>query len=184
MIAFGLHRQLGIIAWGVGGLTGLGVAMAAGQRAGTATGVLAAGLAFCVILASKLVVTILFVNQWMGQLEAPAHLQEQIILQEAQTLAEEQEKRGAKLNWPPGKSLDDATELADFPEPIAKQAQENWNAQTPRIKENQKNMNQIARVGKAFVIGAAFVASFTLFDLLWFFLAMGSAFRIGRGIAT
>jgi predicted Zn finger-like uncharacterized protein len=182
VIAFALHRQFGIIAWGVGALTGLGVAMAAGRRAGTATGALAAGLALCVILASKLIVAILFVNQWAAQLEAPAHREEQIVFQEALAIAEEQQDKGIKLNWPPGKSLDAATELADFPEPIAKQAQKNWDEQTPRMKEIKKNMDQIAQAGKAFVIGVAFVGSFSLFDLLWFFLAMASAFRLGRGI--
>jgi predicted Zn finger-like uncharacterized protein len=181
-VAFAIHRQLGIIAWGVGALTGLGVAMAAGRRAGSGTGILAAGLAFCVILASKLIVAILFVNQWAAQLEAPALREQQIVFQEALAIAEEQQKNGVKLNWPPGKSLDNATELADFPEPIAKQAQKNWEEETPRMKEVQKNIGQIAQAGKPFVIGIAFIGSFGFFDLLWFFLAMGSAFRLGRGI--
>jgi len=182
VIAFALQRQFGIIAWGVGALTGLGVAMAAGRRAGRATGLLAAGLALCVILACKLVVAILFVNQWAAQLEAPALREQQIVFQEAQAIAQEQQDKGAKLNWPSGKSLDNAAELADFPASIAKQAQKNWDAQTPRMKELQKNMSQIAQAGRAFVIGLAFVGSFSFFDLLWFFLAMGSAFRLGRGI--
>ena len=108
--------------------------------------------------------------------------EQQIVFQEAVTIAEEQQKKGVKLNWPPGKSLDNATELADFPEPIAEQAQKNWEEQTPRMKEVQKNIGQIAQAGKAFVIGVAFVGSFGFFDLIWFFLAMGSAFRLGRGI--
>jgi predicted Zn finger-like uncharacterized protein len=183
-VAVGLQRQLGIIAWGVGALTGLGVAMAAGRRAGTGTGVLAAGLAVCVIFASKLVVAILFVNQWAARLEVPAERETQIVFQEAATIAEEQEKKGVKLKWPPGKSLEDATELADFPEEIAKQAQKNWDEQTPRMKEIQKNMGQIAQTGRAFVIAIAFIGSFGGLDLLWFFLAMASAFRLGRGILS
>jgi hypothetical protein len=181
LVAFAIHRQIGIIAWGVGALTGLGVAMAAGRRAGTASGVLAAGLAFCVILTSKLVVAILLVNQFAAHLESPAELEEQIVLIEAHEIAKEQQKKGVDLKWPPGKSLDNATELADFPEPIAKRAQKNWDDQTPRIKERQKNLGQIAQAGKAFVIVFAFIGSFSPFDLLWFFLAMGSAFRLGRG---
>jgi hypothetical protein len=181
VVAFALQRQIGIIAWGVGALTGLGVAMAAGRRAGTASGVLAAGLAVCVILASKLVVAILFVNVWAAQLEVPAERETQIVFQEAVAITEEQQKKGIKLNWPPGKSLDNASELADFPEPIAKQAQKNWDEQTPRMKEIQKNMGQIAQAGRAFLIVLAFIGSFGLFDLLWFLLAMGSAFRLGRG---
>ncbi len=183
-VAVGLQRQIGIIAWGVGALTGLGVAMAAGRRAGTGTGVLAAGLAICVILASKLVVAILFVNQWAAQLEVPGAREAQIVFQEAAAIAEEQEQKGVKLKWPPGKSLEDATELADFPPEIAKQAQKNWDDQTPRMKETQKNMGQIAQAGRAFVIAIAFIGSFGFFDLLWFFLATGSAFRLGRGIVS
>ncbi len=182
LVAFAIHRQIGIIAWGVGALTGLGVAMAAGRRAGTATGVLAAGMAVCVILASKLVVAILFVNQFAAHLEAPDELEKQMVLLEAHAIADDQQKKGVDLKWPPGKSLDKATELEDFPEPIAKRAQKNWDEQTPRIKERRENLGHIAQAGKAFVIAFAFFGSFGLFDLLWFFLAMGSAFRLGRGM--
>jgi predicted Zn finger-like uncharacterized protein len=180
-VAFAFQRQLGIIAWGVGALTGLGVAIAAGRRAGTGTGILAAGLALCVILASKFIVAVLFVNLWAAQLEAPALREQQILFQEAQAITEEQERKGVKLDWPPGKSLDNATELADFPKSIAKEAHKNWDAQTPRMKEIQKNIGQIAQAGRAFVIAIAFIGSFGFFDLLWFFLAMGSAYRLGRG---
>ena len=183
VITFAVQRQFGIIAWVVGALTGLGVAMAAGRRAGTATGGLAAALAFCVILASKFVLAVLFVNQWAAQLAAPELREQQILVQEADAIAEEQQKQGVKLNWPRGKSLDNAVELSDFPETVVKQARQNWEKQTPRAKEIQKNMGHVAQAGKGFLITLAFIGSFSLFDLLWFFLAMGSAFRLGRGLA-
>jgi predicted Zn finger-like uncharacterized protein len=45
-VAVAFHRQMGIIAWGVGAGTGLGIAMAAGRRAGDGTGLLAAAWRF------------------------------------------------------------------------------------------------------------------------------------------
>jgi len=182
LVAYLAHLQIGIIAWAVGGLTGLAVAMAAGSRAATGSGILAAVLAFGMILISKFAVAVLFVNQFAGQMENAKERQEQIIIQEARTLAEEQEKKGVKLDWPRGKSLDEAEELSDFPAPIAQQAQKNWDAQNPRIKGHLQNMQQINRIGKAFAIGAVFLVSFGLFDLLWFFLAISSAFKLGRGM--
>jgi len=74
-------------------------------------------------------------------------------------------------------------ELADFPEAVVKQAKKNWEKQTPRAKEIQQNMGQVVQAGRAFVIALAFIGQFSLFDLIWFFLAMGSAFRLGRGFA-
>ena len=155
--------------------------MAAGRRAGTATGGLAAALAFCVILASKFVLAVLFVNQWAA-VGRPELRKQQILVQEADAIAEEQQKQGVKLNWPRGKSLDNAVELSDFPETVVKQAAELGETDAT-CKEIQKNMGHVAQAGKGFLITLAFIGSFSLFDLLWFFLAMGSAFRLGRGLA-
>jgi hypothetical protein len=188
LIAYATHRELGIIAWGIGALTGFAVAMAAGDRAGTGSGILAAGLAFGVILASKFVLALLFVNQMHAQFDNPTQREAEgeIVVMEARALVEEQEKKGAKLKWPPGQSLETAEELSDFPEGIAKQAQKNVDAQTPRIKEHKKTLQQLTNignnpVGRGFIVGLFFLFSFGLFDILWFFLATGSAFRLGRG---
>jgi predicted Zn finger-like uncharacterized protein len=185
-IAYAIHRELGIIAWAVGAMTGFAVAIAAGHRAGTGSGLLAAGLAFSVIIMSKFCVALLIVNQAAALLDKAVATPEQVMMLEARAIASEAEKKGTKLKWPPGKSLDVAEELSDFPEAIADQAQRNWAAQTPRIKQHQKSLQQVNEigknpVGKGLFVVLVFLGSFRLFDLLWFFLAMGSAFRLGRG---
>jgi predicted Zn finger-like uncharacterized protein len=179
--AVAIHRQVGIIAWGVGAGTGLGIAMAAGRRAGDGSGLLAVGVAFCVIFASKFVVALLLVNQLTAQLASSEDREQQVLVLEAAEIAHNEELKGKKLQWPRGKSLDNATELSDFPDSIQEKAQQGWDEKTPEVQQMLMNMDKANGAVKGFMVGAAFIATFSFFDLLWFFLAGASAFRIGRG---
>jgi hypothetical protein len=97
-------------------------------------------------------------------------------------LADEAIGRGEKVTWPPGVSRETASTKTDFPANLWKKAQDRWNQLSP--KERQEQARQRALLALAMSEKAKkpeFGEFFAPWDLLWFALAIVSAYKVGTG---
>jgi hypothetical protein len=186
-IAHFTNRELGIVAWGVGVLVGMGTAMCAGNSVSPLTGAAAALIALGSISGGKFAV----VHSIAGKVKSDIHAkivigEDQAIVGIADQLAEETETAGKKLEWPKGMNREEASEQQDFPPALWTDAKARWTAMPAADQESYKKAladHVHASVDHAVdqAESEAFMSSFTLFDILWAFLAVGTAFKLGSG---
>lgn len=203
-IAHTTGYEIGWIAWGVGGLVGLGVRLlgsaemasfdrATRQRvvkrvpamAPVAAGLVAAVIAVGAVVAAKYQVLNLALSQVV---EVPdASNTEAILSRIADDIVLEREEAGREVVFPPGKDFDSAALEGDYPPDIWQEAEARWASLAP--DERAAWLAQQGEEARAFYDamggGGAFallVASFGLFDLLWFGLAGWTAFKLGMSI--
>ncbi len=186
-IAHFTNRELGIVAWGVGVLVGMGTAMFAGNSVSPLTGAAAALIALGSIAGGKFAV----VHAIAGKVKSDIHAkvvigEDQAIVGIADQLAEEAETAGKKLEWPKGMNREEASQQQDFPPALWTDAKARWTAMPAADQESYKKAladHVHASVDHAVdqAESEAFMSSFTLFDILWAFLAVGTAFKLGSG---
>lgn len=204
-VAYATQYELGILAWGIGVVVGIGVAVGAGDRTSGITGIGAAIIALGSVALGKALMVYLLLHSILGGAggagldldELPPVDDSFMISTLANEIVETKESNGEEIDWPafdeqafenqdPNAPYDYSQ---DYPKEIWEQAEKAWNElpadqQEVQIAEQQEMMEGIKGMkGAMFYIlyGAAFVASFGLFDLLWAFLAASSAFKIGSG---
>ncbi|MBL8885088.1 MAG: hypothetical protein JNK16_00390 [Phycisphaerales bacterium] len=186
-IAHYTDREFTIVAWGVGVLVGVGTAIFAGNDVSPLTGAAAAIIALCSIAGGKFAV----VHAVAGQVKTAIHADIKIdddraLVGIADQLAEEAEKSGKKLDWPKLMSREEASEEKDFPPAIWADAKARWTAMTPAAQETYKrDLEQHIHAQVDSAIGEAestiFLQTLTFLDLIWGFLAVASAFKLGSG---
>jgi len=186
-IAHFTDREFGIVAWGVGVLVGVGTSVLAGNDVSPVTGAAAAVIALGSIAGGKFAV----IHAMAGQAKTEIHAKVQIdensaLIAISDQLAEEAENSGKKLDWPKDSSRAKASEEKEFPPAIWADAKARWTAMSPSAQEAYKRdlaQHIHAQVDNAIgeVESKAFMESFSFFDLLWAFLAVGSAFKLGSG---
>lgn len=195
-IGYYLNAEVGYVAWGIGLLVGLGVRFAAasdGIDPSPMQGVLAAVIALAAILGAKYVVIDFAVNDALGgaMMEFDTNLDSSdMVLGIADEIIEEKEAAGQNVKWPPGMSYEEATSEEDYPKDIWASAEKKWSAlsdeeKESQIAERQQSLKELqALIGEQLSGEAkkqAFMDSFTPFDLLWFGLALYTAFNVGYG---
>ena len=176
--------EVGWIAWGVGFLVGFGVRYAAhmgGKDANTALGILAAVTAICCILFAKYIVFTMVTKKINATL-ASHHINldggdDAIIAKVANQIVAIKMQRGEKIAWPEAVTAEDAWQKQDYPPEIWKEAEQKWNRLDAAKRDSQRELMQ--RVAKK--LHPDFQNSFGIFDILWFFLATVTAFKIGIG---
>jgi hypothetical protein len=182
-IAHFAHREVGWVAWGVGGLVGLGVRVAAGDRDGPAFGV----LAVLAVLGGKFAAAHLIAGEVRDALVAVTD--DDLMVPLAQAVVKERAAKGQKVMFLPGRSADTATELAEFPPEIRTEAAKRWNQLPPAEQQQRRAAETKQRAVFGVIVGAGaregiFRGSFSPYDLLWFGLATFTAFRIGSGVTS
>ena len=184
-IAYATNREIGFVAWAVGGLVGFGVRLGAGQWEGGAPGAIAAGVAILAIVAGKYAAVSLVIGKEMNNM-AIAITDADMIEKIALDICRERAGQGKRLAWPPGMTVEKASKQEDFPPDVWAEATKRWNTLAPTEKaaqraERQKQFDEIKGLLAGGIKQAAFRDSFSPFDLLWFGLAMVTAFRLGSG---
>lgn len=187
-IGYFANLEVGYVAWGLGALAGLGVAVLVSDRErDVMTGIIAVGTSVIGIVAAKYIVVGLLVNHALAEQQQhpdPLAAIEGHKLSIAYDVTTEMEAAGKTLNWAPGKSIDTVEELKDFPQEVFVEAHNRYTALTPEAKPefekgqqelNAQLMGIIAEQAKV----EAFKKSFSPFDILFFALAAMTAFRIG-----
>jgi hypothetical protein len=111
----------------------------------------------------------------------------------AESVIAEREKAGKPVRWPDGKDPDAAWRREDFPAEIWQDAQARWKALSAEkqaeyrdsLKQQKAKEHEVAMATLHSTLSAhGFQSSFGAFDLLWGFLAISTAFKIGSGQAA
>jgi hypothetical protein len=185
-ITYYAHAEIGWIAWGIGGLVGFGVRLAAGEREeGAGPGVTAVAVAIGSILLGKFLAAHFLVASLVGDGSMDVD-NDDMIVQLADEIVKERQAKGMTVVFPNGGDLESASTQADYPPDIWQQASAKWNSvpveqRTQQMQELKTTRQAIMRVFQGTARSTAFYASFSLFDLLWFLLAAGTAYRLGAG---
>ncbi|HKQ49188.1 MAG TPA: hypothetical protein VJZ71_14045 [Phycisphaerae bacterium] len=176
LVVYYANFEVGYIAWGIGVLAGLG--MVFGHKAHTTrAGVTAAGMAALGIIGAKVAIFFCLYTAFLNSI-TPADdsgINEQREFVTGMTAEKILDARGITADEKREAQWDSVYEEAT--ERVQKMDDD-------EVREKCRTYGDDLRasMGGKESMTAAFVESqFTAFDLLWFFLAIGSAFKIGRG---
>jgi hypothetical protein len=191
VVCYQTGYEVGWIAWGVGVLAGFG--MLAGVRSNTsvATGALAAGVSLIGVGAGKYLTVSAMVDHGLKK----ASVMRQIVTDEratamlARDVATEYERAHKKLEWPGDVQPERPSSKAEFPANVWSEAAKRWSNMTPQEQGDFKHdleerVKAVLATKQEELKKQLFSASFGAIDLLWAFLAVGSAFRIGAGVVS
>jgi hypothetical protein len=173
--------EVGFVAWGVGLLVGLGSMTMAGGRS-TALGAVAAGLiALLAVLGGKAGMAYLQVDQIQTQLGLDGKLgKEMAITAIAEDVQGEFTAQGRPVDdqWPKGVLKNDDPRAFYSPQVWA-EAESRWHALTPSQQMSMRSrVEHHVNTSPEQLFVAAFLGSFSLYDVLWLVLASMSAFKI------
>ena len=186
-IAYFTGYEIGYVAWGVGALVGFGCVL--GARSGSpALGVMAVVITLVSIVAGKYAAVKFSVQNELSSEVLQNALNELeddevVISYLADEIVTEQEALGRDIEWPNGVDPEEATRESDYPRDIWKQATRQWNDKS--LEEQDDYRAQIAdhieaniQVIMNIVSKAGFMESFGVMDILFFLLAVSTAFKI------
>jgi len=196
LIAYLTGYEIGWIAIGVGFVTGVGVAVGTKGRGGAMGGILAAVISLVAVAGGKFFAVEMITqkytssNEFKNEIASMELTEENMISYVADLIVADKTSRHETISWPAGMIAEAATEEKDYPPELWKDAKARWVALDNATKEQyrmdvRRNMEEAATV-LVNTLGAAdiFIESFSLFDVLWAFLAVGAAFRAGYGAAS
>lgn len=183
-IVYFFQVEIGWIAWGIGALVGVGVAMACKGDTEDLTGVIAAACALLSVLVGKYAAVYFLVAGHMPADFADVKPQD-MIEQRAWEIIGERKAAGKSTGMPNNKSSEEAT-FDDLPADVRNQARRDWEAlgdddKEAKLTEAKQQREEVAEMIAGAVRGQGFKESFGPFDFLWFFLAAATAYKIGAG---
>lgn len=173
--------EVGFVAWGVGLLVGLGAMSLSGGRS-TAAGAVAAGLiALTAVLAGKAGMAYLQVDEVRTQLGLDGRVgKEMAITAIAEDVQKEFAAQGMAMNeqWPRGVLKENDPRTFYAPQVWA-EAERRWGAfsASDQMAIRSRLESHVSdEPGQLFL--AAFLGSFSLYDMIWLVLASMSAYKI------
>jgi len=178
--------EIGWLAWGIG--AAVGGAVAWGSEGTPAMGVAAVIISVLAIVAGKYIsVEMMLAKEMDGaneQIAAQMETEEYYISWLADIGISSIEEAGGTVDWPEGVVPEEATMKEEYPPEIWSKAEELWTNMTPEEQDEFKEQvgQQVDENIAAFTAGVrkdGFLASFSLFDGIFFFLAIGTAYKIG-----
>jgi hypothetical protein len=189
--SYATGRELGWIAWGVGLIIGLGVRLANPDAyGGWVPGILAAVLAVPSLLGGKYLAVRFIMAREFASLAIPE--EDNVELAKvglANEVVAEYEAKKKTLNWPKKTRLITSATKGpqtgdEFPADVWRETGLRWDRLTPAEQQQRLSVAKENRIGKvndakARAVERGFEASFSPFDLLWAFLAIATAFRVG-----
>ena len=185
-ISYYAHFELGWIAWIIGGMVGIAVAATAQEHAGMMTGVGAAAIALAGILGGKYISIRMEVNSYVAEAGYAEVTDALVISWIADSIAQERMDAGETLEWPTEFELGEAIEESEYPVDIWAEASgqwesgdEAWRAQYREFVEYETEKNLAAFADE--VSGDVLFENLDLFDLIFFLLAVITAWKIGSG---
>lgn len=188
-ISYATNYEIGWIAWGIGAMVGYCVGyVAQDSEDGLAPGLTAGVLAIGAVLLGKFAAAHFLAASFAGGLNIPPVVPDDMIAHLADDMAKDRMAKGQSVNFPPGQSIETASKQADYPPDVWQAAAQQWSALTPAEQQKQmaarnEEMKQMTQALGGAMRQSAFLASFGIFDALWFFLAAGTAYKLGSGTA-
>lgn len=191
-----LHLEIGWLAWGVGILAGVGVAVVVKDERTAMTGVIAAVIALGSLALGKYAGVHFLAKDALSEMQADllsdnftfTLADAQISL--ADQVVEEYEDQGKAVNWPAGMTYEDAEQPEHYPPDLWADAQGRWNAMSAAEQEDYRAQQQasiqsaIASMGgeiRSMMEAEGFKSSFSMWDFIFGGLALVTAFKIGSG---
>jgi hypothetical protein len=181
--------EIGWIAWAVGGLVGFGVAVGSPEGSPMA-GSVAVIIALASILAAKWITVQMVLQKEVGSAdqvvaEAVSNLdqEELMISYVADDVIMDRESQGTKITWPEGVDPAEAEEESDYPPEIWTEAKQKWEGmseseQADYRKDLATTIEEDIRAAYAEISSQGFFESFSAMDLLFFGLAVVTAYQI------
>jgi hypothetical protein len=186
-VAFLFHYEIGWIAWGVGVASGFGAAKF-GERLDWSTGAAAAGIAVLSIALGKYATVHLVVDNALAQITAGEQgiSDEFAISYVADEVVAAWHDEGRELAWPGGAAPSNPSTQAEYPHDVWAEAVAAWSDLSPQEQSDFKaeisgGMQQNAAAIRDHAVQAGFRESFGALDILFVFLAIGSAYKLGSG---
>lgn len=188
-----LHREIGWVAWGVGFLVGFGVRYAAylfdEGDASLAKGLFAALTAIGAIITAKFLLFTILVggDDFAGLRKRAASMRyddEALIATIASDICTGTETQGKSIPWagPLGMPLDAAPRKNDYPPDIWRQAEARWKQLGPKEQQDRKVSWAICgTIATSLGKKPEFGETFSFYDILWFGLAIITAYKVGVG---
>lgn len=186
-IAHYMNYELGFMAWLVGGAVGFAAATAARGEATQLTGLMAAGVAVLAVVGGKYAAVHAGVAHALGSSAGELTMtDEDMKVRLADDVVREFEAANRPVVWPQGKDIDSAESQADYPADVWAEATKRWDALEPSEQADRKAAAEAqAKVVLSVLSGTiekkAFLSSFRMIDILFFLLAIVTAFKVGSG---
>ncbi len=194
-IAYGTGYEIGWIAWGVGFLVGFGVLIGGKigvnpehvTGGGIAAGALAVVLTVAAILAGKMLSIELYLRKDMAVYvdESIAELDtgDLLVSYVADEIVEQREADGQEIAWPENTDPEDDQYQSDYPADIWQASQTRWDnmssdEQTAYRDQIEQTIRVKYEIFYASIRSNAFKDSFGFMDILFFGLAVFSAFKL------
>lgn len=186
IIAAATGYEIGWLAWGIGAAVGAGVAW--GSEGSPVTGAIAVVIAVLAILAGKYITVEVVLANEMGNVgDEVAQMienEEYQISWLADQVVYEYQEQGKSVDWPAGVNPEEASSKEDYPPVIWALAEKAWSNMTDDEKEEFKAnvRQQVEENIQAYtnsVKADGFFASFGVFDILFAFLAIATAYKVG-----
>ena len=193
-VVYFVEIEVGWVAWGVGGLVGMAVAVGndKGRQSEAAAGMLAVVLTILSIVAGKYVAIQMFVPSDAELIAGFSEsVDEEMVLSfVADDVAADFHAAGREVRWPPDVDPNNAWAEPDYPADVWAEAEARWEALGSDARAKFR-AEKVAGFGAANVDGIraliateAFYAAFGPMDLIFFGLAIVTAFKLGSGAST
>lgn len=186
-VAYYANFEIGWIAWLVGIGVGGAVFASAGQDAGMGTGIGAAAIAIAGILGGKYAAIRMDLSDFIVQ-EGLAEVSDELVVSYiADEIAQQWLDAGQEIAWPDAEwTLGDAYLPEHYPADLWAEAQDQWDRGGPEYQaqyrtyvehERRQNLAAFADVASE----QALLENIDLLDMVFFLLAVVSAWKIGSG---
>lgn len=187
-IGYYANMEVGYVAWGIGGL--VGVAVAAAGKNGVPAGIVAVLITVASLCAGKYASVELALSQFGSAEETMNEIRtnttdDDFVTMLAVVVVRNQEAAGEKLEWPAGKSIDNINGKEDLPkgawDHAAKAFGEMEEEPLKQFREAYfKSIEEEVNAGWDEAKQDSFVASFSMFDLIFFGLGVATAWGIAN----
>lgn len=178
--------EIGWVAWGIGAV--VGVAVAWGSKGSSAAGgVIAAIITIVAIVGGKFATVEIVlgkdvkdINQTTAQIiQDDDYMISWIVADIIGDMTQE----GMKIDWPEGVDPENITSKADYPTSIWATAEESWNAGSDKKKADyrkviEKQIEANVQLYTSETRKASFLGSFGVIDIIFFVIAIGTAYKI------
>ena len=192
-IAYYANLEIGYLAWGIGGLVGFATASGAG-KSGPVLGGIAVLITIASICGGKYATVETGIQSSLTEIQADFEKQlaegftdEILVSCLADGLVTQETANGNSVDWPEGVDPSEASEPADYPRVILRDAQAKWDGMDAdaHAEYHTEIENSTRKNFEAYLIGATqearsegFFATFSMFDLLFFGLGVATAWGI------
>lgn len=185
IIAATTGLEIGWIAWGVGGLVGLGVALGARGNGNVMSGLVAVVIAFLAICSGKYMTWYIVLDSGLEQQAEIEWTDSDIREMIADEIIYDMKNQGHPVTWErPGIEHYEAVWPRDYPRYVIDRANTRFDAMTASDRETyvqnrhsemrtwiEENRDTLAEIG--------FMSSWGMFDIIFVLLAIATAYKVG-----